>query len=88
MTPDPITPAIAAHVLHELGHGGYPAGSFFRSLYGTMGRADEQNLARLAIAFPAEHAAWVLATRSYAGIGHLKIIYEEGLAAMVAEAQQ
>lgn len=51
---------------------GYSGGGFFNELMRAMSRADDLNLGRLALGFPAEVAAYRAATRDPNGIEILR----------------
>lgn len=69
-----ITAIEASHVLAHFGAGGYPAGSFTRTLIRATTAADPANRARLALGFPGYVAAVDLAQNDPAGIAKLQAI--------------
>lgn len=68
-----IPDEVAAHVLWQEGHGGYPAGSFTTALLKAWSLADSQNAARLAKAFP-EYGAAIALMRRPDGVTRLTAI--------------
>jgi hypothetical protein len=73
MSIDDITAQEARHVLAHFGlSGGYPAGAFTRTLIEAMTRADQGNLARLALGFPGYAAAVQLAQNDFGGADVLR----------------
>lgn len=73
-----ITIDAANHVLYHVREGGYPPGGFITALLEAWDRADLDNSARLAIAFPAYGAALALYLRDPAGVQQLRIIANGG----------
>lgn len=69
-----IPPETALHVLAEFGRGGIRAGRFGQQLIALIAGADEQNMARLSEAFPAEAEAVRLAQYDKDGIAKLQAI--------------
>lgn len=70
----PITPTIAAHVLHSYGEGGYQAGSFTTTLIQALKLATTDNFAKLATVYPGYAAAVHHAANSLTGIASLHSI--------------
>lgn len=73
----PITPKMAAHVLHHFGSGGIPAGSFTTGLIALIARADPQNQAKLGLGFPGYVHAVYIAQNRETGITELRAIAAE-----------
>ncbi|MFD4921198.1 hypothetical protein ACFWNE_07740 [Streptomyces goshikiensis] len=74
-TETPTIPAeTARHVLSMFGAGGYPPGRFGRQLLELIAGADRQNMARLAMTFPAEVEAVRMAQYDEDGIAKLQAI--------------
>lgn len=70
-----ITPKIANHVLWYFSHdAGFTPGGFFAAFYELAGRADKENLAKLAEGFPAEVAAFKLGRNTVGGLDMLRVI--------------
>lgn len=72
--PTQPTPEQAAQVLFAYGAGGYRAGRFMEALIDVMGRADPENLGRLALSFPGYATAVHLARNDLDGIAKLREI--------------
>lgn len=73
-----LSPKVAAHVLWTFGHGGFPPGDFTRRVLGAMAIADDDNLDRLSLAFPALTAAYRSAAQTHSGIARLQAIARAG----------
>lgn len=71
---DLVTPKAAAQVLYHFGYGGYPAGSFFRSLLDAWDHADMINSAKLAQVFPEYGAALAILGDDHNGAESLREI--------------
>ncbi len=70
-----VTPTIARHVLSHFGEkDGMRPGGFFLAFYELAGRADSGNLAKLELGFPAEIAAFRMASYELDGIRKLQAI--------------
>ncbi len=71
----PITREVANNVLNWFrADEGYPAGSFFETLYLAASKADALNQARLALGFPAEMAAFLIAQKQPDGLDFLRVV--------------
>lgn len=81
----PETPEIsfelANQVLWTFGYRGFPPGTFQGKLLDLIAHADRTNEARLAVAYPAETAAVLLAKHDKDGIAKLRAIAERRAAA-------
>ena len=70
-----ITPTIANHVLNFFGRDeGFTPGGFFSSFYELASRSDKDNLAKLALGFPAQIKAFELARNNPDGLQQLRAI--------------
>ena len=70
-----ITPLIANHVLWFFGRDeGFAPGGFFAAFYELASRADKDNLAKLALGFPAQIKAFESARTNPDGLQHLRAI--------------
>lgn len=69
-----ITTDVAAHVLHLFDADGIQPGGFNTALYAAIAKADPENRARLASAFPVQVAAYKIAADHPDGIDILRTI--------------
>ncbi|GAA0637615.1 hypothetical protein GCM10009535_12550 [Streptomyces thermocarboxydovorans] len=74
-TNSPTIPAdVAAHVLHQFGRGGIPAGEWHEMLITLIARADMERAAKLTAAFPDYGGAVLLAKYADDGLAMLQDI--------------
>lgn len=73
-----LSPKVASHMLWRFAEGGVAPGHFLAGLLEAMSRADDENLDRLALAFPAYVAAYRSAALTHGGIARLRAIARAG----------